>query len=81
MGNPLHTSPRKIPASAWLIVAVALGLNFWLDYYHPIGWFLDIIFLGALVIKLYRSENDHKSRKQILEPEGPKENGARSKNQ
>ena len=66
--------------TAWLIIAVALGLNFWLDYYHPIGWLLDVIILAVVLIKLYRAENNPESRKQNVDQAAPTENGTRSKN-
>jgi hypothetical protein len=66
--------------TAWLVIAVAVGLNFWLDYYHPIGWFLDVIILAVVLVKLYRAENDPVSRKPNVDPSRSMESGTRSKN-
>ena len=50
--------PRKISSLSWVFIAVVLGLNFWIDYYHPLGWFFDVIILAALAIRA-----DRKSQK------------------
>ncbi len=57
MGNPLRKSPRKITVAVWLIIAVSLGVNFWMNYYHPIGWLLDVIILVVLIGRLYPSDS------------------------
>jgi hypothetical protein len=36
----------------WLLgpfLAIILGLNFWFDYYHPLGILLDIVILIVLI--------------------------------
>lgn len=35
----------------WCVIAVLLGLNFWFDYYHPLGFFIDVVILIVLWIK------------------------------
>jgi len=50
--------PRKISALAWLILAVALGLNFWFDYYHPLGWFFDVVILVVFAVRADRKSQN-----------------------
>lgn len=40
---------RKQP-SLLLLVIPPLALNFWFDYYHPIGILVDVILVVALVV-------------------------------
>jgi hypothetical protein len=45
----LFEAPER-PLSFWIIVAIAIGLNVWFDYYHPsaipIGIIIAIIFVA-----------------------------------
>jgi hypothetical protein len=39
------------PWSFWIIVVVAVVLNGWFDYYHPLGILFDIIIVTIWVAK------------------------------
>jgi hypothetical protein len=38
--------------SLWVIVALVLGLNFWFDYYHPLGLIFDLL-VGVVLLFRY----------------------------
>ena len=75
-----HPILRRKRSAAWVIIVVALGLNFWFDYYLPTGWLLDVPFVVYVVIKLYCLESECESPKRHAETAGPTENGTRSGN-
>lgn len=49
--NPFWTGPRL-----WAIVAVAIGVNLWYDYYHPLGLIVDGIVIVVLLFKWLSDE-------------------------
>lgn len=34
----------------WVFVLLLVGLNFWFDYYHPLGAVFDVVIVIALAI-------------------------------
>ena len=52
--NGPPTPPRRIPAYMWVVLAVIAGLNFLYNYYHPLGWFIDVVIVVAFLIKRAR---------------------------
>ena len=48
-GFPILFDPH--PWSFWIIVVVAVVLNGWFDYYHPLGILFDIIIVTIWVAK------------------------------
>ena len=42
----------------WPLLLIILGLNFWWDYYHPLGFFFDVI---ILIVVLAKPSKRHKS--------------------
>ena len=38
--------------SLWVIVALVLALNFWFDYYHPLGLIFDLL-VGVVLLFRY----------------------------
>jgi len=55
----LFDSLREHSWSFWIIVVVAVVLNGWFDYYHPLGILFDII---IVVIWLAKADIGFRSR-------------------
>ena len=36
----------------WVIIPSMILLNFWFDYYHPLGFIIDVI-LGLIILVVY----------------------------
>jgi len=49
--------PPEHPWSFWVVVAVLVALNGWLDYYHPLGILFDII-----IVIIWAVKSDMRSR-------------------
>ena len=47
---------RDIPAGLWFVALILLALNFWFDYYHPLGILFDVLIIAAWLLGAY----DHK---------------------
>jgi len=47
----------RIGVFLWLFLGIITGLNFWFDYYHPVGSVLDIVILLVLCFRFFPSEN------------------------
>ena len=46
---------RDVPGPLWCFGAIVLGLNFWIDYYHPLGFVVDGIILVTIGITWFQS--------------------------
>lgn len=46
---------RDVPGPLWCLDAIVLGLNFWFDYYHPLGFLVDGVILVAMGIAWFQT--------------------------
>jgi hypothetical protein len=55
--NGLFSRVGDLSAMTWVLGVILLALNFWFDYYHPIGFIFDSILLVSLCIWLLKLRN------------------------
>jgi hypothetical protein len=57
--NQDNPAPKRNWWFLGTFIAIILGLNFWYDYYHPLGFVLDIVIFIVFADKLF-SKNKSK---------------------
>ncbi len=58
MGSRFYNNVRDLGVGGWVIIAGALLLNFWFDYYHPLGFFIDFAILVALLAGILKTDGE-----------------------
>jgi len=59
MWDRIYERLRDIPAFLWLAGGIFFVGSFWYDYYNPVGYYLDGAVLVALIILLFKPDNEN----------------------